>query len=108
MDKEYMKIIFRARRLPVGPYVVVRERDWPPDVADSATGAADPERKRVLDAITELGWPLFVKPARGGAGHGTPQAPGIAQPGTPTPKAPANEPNGVVRRPVEGGESGCS
>ena len=30
MDKEYMKIIFQARGLPVGPHVVVRERDWPP------------------------------------------------------------------------------
>ena len=30
MDKEYMKLIFAARGLPVGPHVVVRERDWPP------------------------------------------------------------------------------
>ena len=29
MDKEYMKMIFAARGLPVGPHVVVRERDWP-------------------------------------------------------------------------------
>ena len=29
MDKEYMKLIFAARGLPVGPHVVVRERDWP-------------------------------------------------------------------------------
>ena len=28
MDKEYMKLIFTAKGLPVGPYVVVRERDW--------------------------------------------------------------------------------
>ena len=66
MDKEYMKIVFQARGLPVGPHVVVRERDCPPDAIDSASGTANPERKRVLDAITELGWPLFVKPARGG------------------------------------------
>ncbi len=29
MDKEYMKLIFAARGLPVGPHVIVRERDWP-------------------------------------------------------------------------------
>ena len=29
MDKEYMNLIFAAKGLPVGPYVVVRERDWP-------------------------------------------------------------------------------
>src|ERR1700728_2596868 len=58
MDKEYMKIIFQAKGLPVGPHVVVRERDWPPDEPGSGPGPADPERKRVLDAIAELGWPL--------------------------------------------------
>jgi D-alanine-D-alanine ligase len=65
MDKAYMKMIFKASGLPVGPYVVVRERDWP---------ATDPEGKPVQDAIAELGWPLFVKPARGGSSIGTSKA----------------------------------
>jgi D-alanine--D-alanine ligase len=60
MDKEYMKLLFAARGLPVGPYVVVRDRDW-----------ASPARKRVLDEIAELGYPVFVKPARGGSSIGT-------------------------------------
>ena len=30
MDKEYMKVLFAARGLPVGRYVVVRDRDWGP------------------------------------------------------------------------------
>jgi D-alanine-D-alanine ligase len=64
MDKEYMKLIFTARGLPVGPYVVVRDRDW----------AAGAERKRLLDDISELGWPVFVKPARGGSSVGTSKA----------------------------------
>jgi D-alanine-D-alanine ligase len=71
MDKEYMKIIFQARGLPVGPYVVVRGPDWEPDPS--------PERKRVLDEIAELGWPLFVKPARGGSSIGTSKARDMAQ-----------------------------
>ena len=29
MDKEYMKLIFKGKGLPVGPFVVVRDRDWP-------------------------------------------------------------------------------
>jgi D-alanine-D-alanine ligase len=69
MDKEYMKLIFTARGLPVGRYVVVRDRDWRPPVA--AVGPASQERKRVLDEISELGWPVFVKPARGGSSIGT-------------------------------------
>jgi D-alanine-D-alanine ligase len=64
MDKEYMKLLFAARGLPIGRYVVVRDRDWGP----SAPAA---ERKRVLDEIAELGWPVFVKPARGGSSIGT-------------------------------------
>ncbi len=64
MDKEYMKLLFAARGLPIGRYVVVRDRDW---------GAAPSslERKRVFDEVTELGWPVFVKPARGGSSIGT-------------------------------------
>jgi D-alanine-D-alanine ligase len=69
MDKEYMKLIFTARGLPVGRYVVVRDRDWHSPTA--ATGAASQERKRVLDEVAELGWPVFVKPARGGSSIGT-------------------------------------
>ncbi len=77
MDKEYMKLIFAARGLPVGPHVVLREQDWP--AGEPPEAAANPERKRVLDAIAELGWPLFVKPARGGSSIGTAKAADMAQ-----------------------------
>jgi D-alanine-D-alanine ligase len=70
MDKEYMKLIFAARGLPVGPYVVVRERDWPDVLAEPSSV----EAKRVLEDIDALGWPLFVKPARGGSSIGTSKA----------------------------------
>ena len=68
MDKEYMKLIFAARGLPVGPHVIVRERDWPP--------AAPPTERQaqVAAQLDELGWPLFVKPARGGSSLGTSKA----------------------------------
>ena len=64
MDKEYMKLLFAARGLPIGPYVVVRDRDW-------GNSPSSLERKRVLDEVAELGWPVFVKPARGGSSIGT-------------------------------------
>jgi D-alanine-D-alanine ligase len=74
MDKEYMKLIFKAKGLPVGPHVVVRERDWPPPEAAAAGESMSVEAKRVLDDIADLGWPLFVKPARGGSSIGTAKA----------------------------------
>ena len=70
MDKEYMKLIFAARGLPVGPFVVVRERDWP----DVTSEPQSVEAKRVLEDIDALGWPLFIKPARGGSSIGTSKA----------------------------------
>jgi D-alanine-D-alanine ligase len=68
MDKEYMKLIFQARGLPVGPHVVVRSSDWP--------AAAPPTRSQAQLAaqIEALGRPLFVKPARGGSSLGTSKA----------------------------------
>ena len=77
MDKEYMKLIFKARGLPVGPHVVVRAQDWPTG-AESA-GVLAVEAKRVLDDLADLGWPLFVKPARGGSSIGTSKAHDMAQ-----------------------------
>jgi D-alanine-D-alanine ligase len=68
MDKEYMKLIFAAKGLPVGPYVVVHARDWP---AGSPPTAA---QRRVAGDLEALGWPLFVKPARGGSSLGTSKA----------------------------------
>jgi len=69
MDKEYMKLIMAARGLPIGRHVVVRDRDWTSGL---------PERKRVLDEIAELGWPVFVKPARGGSSIGITRVTGPA------------------------------
>jgi D-alanine-D-alanine ligase len=78
MDKEYMKLIFKAKGLPVGPFVVVRDKDWQP-AAEPASPSVAAERKRVLDAIGELGWPVFVKPARGGSSIGTSKASDLAE-----------------------------
>ena len=99
MDKAYMKMIFKASGLPVGPYVVVHERDWP---------ATDPEGKRVQDAIAELGWPLFVKPARGGSSIGTAKAPGPEQLAGAIENARQYDPKVLVEAAVEGREIECS
>ncbi|MFF6784472.1 D-alanine--D-alanine ligase [Streptomyces sp. NPDC012510] len=61
-DKEYMKRVFTSFGLKVGPYVVIRPREWQLD--ESAA------RKKIIDLAGEHGWPLFVKPARAGSSIG--------------------------------------
>jgi len=106
MDKEYMKIIFQAKGLPVGPYVVVREREWPPEEAVGAV--ADLERKRTADAIAELGWPLFVKPARGGSSIGTSKASDLGELHEAIRGARSYDPKVIVEAAIDGGEIECS
>jgi len=58
MDKHYMKVVLAAAGIEVMPSVTVTERSW--------TADADDVRRRV----ERLGWPVFVKPARGGSSIG--------------------------------------
>ena len=58
MDKHFMKLVFSASGLPVGPFVPILAAEW--------------ERDKVacLEAVASLSYPLFVKPARGGSSLG--------------------------------------
>jgi len=58
MDKHYMKIVFAGHGLPIGPYVVITDREWQRDPVAS------------MDAVASLDWPVFVKPARAGSSMG--------------------------------------
>jgi D-alanine-D-alanine ligase len=58
MDKHYMKVVFAGAGLPVGPYTVITDAEWRRDPAAS------------MDAVASLGFPVFVKPARGGSSVG--------------------------------------
>lgn len=58
MDKHYMKVVFEAAGLHVGPYVAVTDRQW----------RNDPEAVR--KQVDRLGFPVFVKPARAGSSMG--------------------------------------
>jgi D-alanine-D-alanine ligase len=105
MDKEYMKLIFIAHGLPICPYVVVRERDWQPAAAAVPASA---ERKRVLDAVAELGFPVFVKPARGGSSIGTSRATDLASLAEAIETARRYDPKVIVEKMIEGSEIECS
>ncbi|MFJ2768250.1 D-alanine--D-alanine ligase family protein [Streptomyces sp. NPDC087300] len=61
-DKDYMKRVFTSFGLDVGPYLVIRPREWQRDEAGA--------RRRIADFAGEHGWPLFIKPARAGSSIG--------------------------------------
>jgi D-alanine-D-alanine ligase len=58
MDKHYMKVVFESAGLSVGPYRVITDRQWLRDEAAA------------MDKVAELGFPVFVKPARAGSSMG--------------------------------------
>ncbi len=58
MDKAYMKVVLEAHGIPVMPSGVVTSRQW----------AEQTQHCREL--VAEIGYPLFVKPARGGSSIG--------------------------------------
>src|ERR1035441_1716753 len=80
-----------------------RERDWQP-----AGLAPTAERKRVLDAIEKLGWPVFVKPARGGSSIGTSRAANIGELHEAIEIARQHDPKVLVEAAITGSEIECS
>ncbi|KAA1426319.1 D-alanine--D-alanine ligase family protein [Nocardioides antri] len=62
MDKAYMKVVLAAAGLPVLPWTTVTAREWAKDAA------------AVRARVAELGYPAFVKPARGGSSIGIAKA----------------------------------
>ena len=58
MDKHLMKVVFTAAGLPVGPYVLITDKQWRRDPVSC------------MDPVHALGWPVFVKPARAGSSVG--------------------------------------
>ena len=63
MDKQYMKTVLSGAGLPVLPCVLVRPREWEDDPA------------AVRESVDALGYPVFVKPARGGSSLGITKVP---------------------------------
>ncbi|ALO66503.1 D-alanine--D-alanine ligase [Arthrobacter alpinus] len=67
MDKHFMKVVFEAAGLSVGPYIAVTDREW----------SVDPEKVRAR--VAELGFPVFVKPARAGSSMGISKVDSLAE-----------------------------
>lgn len=98
-DKEYMKRVFTSFGLRVGPYMVIRPREWDRDPAAA--------RKKVVDFAGEHGWPLFVKPARAGSSIGITKVDGPAGLDEAIEEARRHDPKVLVEAAVRGREIEC-
>lgn len=90
MDKVHMKAAFRAAGLPVGPYVAVLSRRWEHD------------RDAVLAQLSELPFPLYVKPARAGSSVGITKVKTHDELATAVDAAREHDPKVIVEAGIEG------
>jgi D-alanine-D-alanine ligase len=96
MDKHVMKVMLAGAGLPVGPMVVVRPRDW------------ERHPERVRDDVEELGWPVFVKPARAGSSIGITKVRRPEDLGAAIEEARRHDPKVVVEAAIVGREVECA
>lgn len=96
MDKHYMKVLLAGAGLPVGPYLVVSPRDW--------------ERRpdEVRADVEELGYPVFVKPARAGSSIGISKVTSPEDLDAAVEEARRHDPKVVVEAMVTGREIECA
>ncbi|MEV3979601.1 D-alanine--D-alanine ligase family protein [Nonomuraea sp. NPDC049758] len=96
MDKAHMKTVMAAAGLPIGRYVVVRDRDWRLN------------RECVLKEAEELGFPVFVKPARAGSSQGISKAQDRAELEAAVESARVHDPKVLIEAAIEGREIECA
>ncbi|MET7641673.1 D-alanine--D-alanine ligase family protein [Streptomyces sp. NPDC005438] len=99
MDKEYMKRIFESFGLPVGPYLVVRAREWERDAASV--------RERIMGFVAEHQLPVFVKPARAGSSMGISRVADLAELDEAIAEAQRHDPKIIVESALRGREIEC-
>jgi D-alanine-D-alanine ligase len=97
MDKHYMKLVFAGHGLPVGPYVVVKPRDW------------EQGQSAVVEKVqAELKFPVFVKPARAGSSLGVTRVDDLTGLADAIEEARFHDPKVLVEQAIEGREIECA
>jgi D-alanine-D-alanine ligase len=91
MDKHYMKVIFQAQGLPVLPYTVISPRAWESD------------RAACHESVDSLGYPVFVKPCRGGSSIGISKVHDRSELDAAVEEARRHDPKVIVETAAEGG-----
>ena len=96
MDKHYMKVAFESAGLPVGPYEVITDRQW----------LADPDA--VVERVSRLAFPVFVKPSRAGSSVGITRVTDPAGLGEAIEAARVHDPKVIVEAGIFGREIECA
>jgi D-alanine-D-alanine ligase len=91
MDKHYMKVVLQAQGVPVLPYTVVTARAWETD------------RAACVESVNSLGYPVFVKPARGGSSIGISKVHDVGELDEAVELARQHDPKVIVEAAAEGG-----
>jgi D-alanine-D-alanine ligase len=91
MDKHYMKIVFQSQGLPVLPYTVITTRLWETD------------RAACHESVDSLGYPVFVKPCRGGSSIGISKVHDSSELDAAVEEARRHDPKVLVEVAAEGG-----
>ena len=91
MDKEFAKKLMAADGLPIGDYLVLRPRQDGPTRAD----------------VERLGFPLFVKPARGGSSIGVSRVTEAGGLAVAIAEARRHDPKVIIEAAIEGRELEC-
>ena len=91
MDKEFAKKLMAADGLPIGDYLVLRQRQEAPIDVD----------------LERLGLPLFVKPSRGGSSIGVSRVRAAADVPAAVAEARRHDPKVIIEAAIEGRELEC-
>jgi D-alanine-D-alanine ligase len=91
MDKEFSKKLCAAAGLPIGDYVVLRSRQVSPAAED----------------LERLGFPLFVKPARGGSSIGVSRVTSAGELQSAIAEARRHDPKVMIEAAINGRELEC-
>jgi len=95
MDKQVMKLLLAGQGLPVGPWISFRAKQW------------DADRDGLTARIAELGFPVFVKPARAGSSIGITRVTSVEGLEAAVAEAVSHDPKVVVEAGLSGREIEC-
>jgi len=96
MDKSFAKPIFAAHGITTAPGLVVKKSEW------SSNHTA------ITAEVATLGYPVFVKPARGGSSRGTSKVKSEAQLSKAIEEALAFDSKVMIERAITGAEVECA